>query len=675
LSPLEQDVIAFFDASGPLARLGRPYVPRPGQIAMAQAIAQAIEAGEPLVVEAGTGIGKTYAYLAAALLSGRRTLVSTATQALQDQLFERDLPAVREALGLPLRTALLKGRGSYLCLHRLEQARQALDEAGPGTLAVLARIETWAQHTRSGDLAEVAGLDATSPLRPLVSSNRDNCLGSPCPRFRECHVHQARREALAADVVVVNHHLFFADMAVRQSGVAELLPSAGLVVFDEAHQLQDTGAQFLGLQLGSTQLLDLARDALRHGLQLARGLADWPTLAGALEQAVQDLGLAATLDRRQTTRRNWVGEAPEGLAPEDWRAALDGVVLALRELGLGLQTVDEIAPDLRRLAERCGTLSARLQDLREPPAEWRAARWIELASGLRLMLSPLDIGPIFRSRVLEREGARGSAWVFTSATLGTDDALSWFTTPMGLQDARVLRVPSPFDHAAQAALYLPADLPTPSDPAHSEVVARHTWAWAKRLGGRTLVLTTTLRALRRVGELLTQWSAEPGTGPQLEVLVQGQGGRHELLRRFERAALPGVPGAVLVASASFWEGVDLPGDALQLVVIDKLPFPPPDDPLVQARCHHIEQAGGAPFNRYFLPEAAVALKQGAGRLIRSEHDRGVLVVCDVRLLGKGYGRRLLAGLPPMRRVPDAQAMEAELDALLTTASTTARPSA
>lgn len=670
MSPLEHEVAAFFAAEGPLSRQGGRYRPRAGQLAMAQAVARAIDSRGILAVEAGTGVGKTYAYLVPALLSGRRVLVSTATKALQDQLFNRDLPAMLAATGLPLRTALLKGRSSYLCQHRLEQARQWVPPGQRHTLSWLARIETWATQTRSGDLAEVPGLDDRSAVVPLVTSTRENCLGSNCPQFRECHVNTARREALAADLVVINHHLFFADVAVRESGVAELLPSVDLVVFDEAHQLNEIGVMFLGLQLSSGHLMDLARDALAYGLQGARGQHDWSSLCAGLEHAVQELRLQLGPQRGSGGRRRWMRAVPDGLDAVDWPHGLAGLEQALGSMHEALAAVAETSPDLARASERAQELLERLHAICEPDGSFDAARWVEQGAGFRLVLTPLDVAQAFKDKVLQRPGAAGATWVFTSATLGTDEALSWFTGPLGLAGQPTLRVSSPFDYPHQASLFVPPELPPPSDPGHTDAVARRVHEWSRRLGGRTLVLTTTLRAVQGIAERLRQWQQDSPAG--LDVLVQGESSKRELLAAFERAAGVGGRGAVLVASASFWEGVDLPGDVLQLVVIDKLPFPPPDDPLVEARCQRIEGGGGSAFAAYSLPEAAIALKQGAGRLIRSESDRGALVVCDVRLRRMGYGKKLLAGLPPMRWLETEAELETLLGELVTTASTTAR---
>ncbi|MBS0316230.1 MAG: ATP-dependent DNA helicase [Proteobacteria bacterium] len=622
-----------------------------------------VEDGGALVVEAGTGVGKTFAYLVPALLSGERVLLSTATKTLQDQLFGRDLPRLIRSLGLPLRCALLKGRGSYLCLHRLDSARHDPALRQRAAQRDLAKIELWAQVTRSGDLAELPELDERSPLIPLVTSTRDNCLGAQCPKYRSCHVNLARREALAADVVVINHHLFFADLAVRESGMAELLPSVRIAVFDEAHQLNETGVQFLGVRLGTGQLLDFAHDLLAAGLQFARGLVDWQAVAAALEQATRELRLCAGGRSAGGSRLAWNEAAPEGLSAPVWTAALAALRQALARALEALDPVVESAPDFARLAERAAQLAERAEHFAEA-CEPPAVRWVEAGAQLRLIESPLDIADTMRDRVLRQgleqpdaEPPRRS-WIFTSATLGDEARLRWFTEPCGLADAEVLRLGSPFDYEARAAVYVPQQLARPGDPDHSLQVAALVEAAARQLGGRTLVLTTTLRALRSIGDALQQRLGFEGG---IEVLMQGQGPKRQLMERFRQGSGAG-RGCVLVASASFWEGVDVPGDALQLVVIDKLPFPPPGDPLVQARARRLELDGRSPFNDYFVPEAAVALKQGAGRLIRSESDRGVLVICDPRLASMGYGRRLLAALPPMRRLrSEAEFLQALID--------------
>lgn len=660
---LQQAVQTAFDAGGALAGAADDFRSRDGQTRLALAVARTVEQGGVLVAEAATGVGKTFAYLVPALLSGERVLLSTATKTLQDQLFGRDLPRVAQALGVPVRTALLKGRASYLCLHRLGFAGQTVDAREPRLRHALAKVERWAHTTRTGDLAELPGLDERSPVIPLVTSTRENCLGAECPQFRACHVNLARRQAMAADVVVINHHLFFADLAVRESGMAELLPSARVAIFDEAHQLNETGIQFLGQHLATGQLLDLARDLLGAGLQHARGLADWMVLAGGIETAARDLRLAAG-SARAGTRLRWLGVAPDGIDDAEWQRSLARLGGALVQAAQALDMVTELAPDLTRLHERATVLAARVERF-GAPCEPALVRWADVGAGLRLVESPLDIAETVRTRLLaapDGEGP-GRAWVFVSATLGDDARLSWFTQPCGLEQAEVMRIGSPFDYARQAALYVPTHLARPADAAHSTQVARLAGDAAQRLGGRTMVLTTTLRALRSIGDALADRFG-PGSG--IEVLVQGALPKRVLMERFRQGNANGEPGCVLVASASFWEGVDMPGEALQLVVIDKLPFPPPGDPLVEARCRRLEAEGRSPFADYSVPEAAVALKQGAGRLIRRETDTGLLVICDTRLATMGYGRRLLAALPPMRRLTTPAELDAALDALAAT---------
>ena len=615
-------------------------MPRPQQDRLALRIAEAIDSREALVAEAGTGVGKTFAYLVPLLLSGRRALVSTATKSLQDQLFLRDLPKLCDVLGLPTRLALLKGRASYLCRWRLQQAQHGAQLPDRFAVRALQCVAVWAQGTATGDLAEIEGLDERSPVIPLVTSTRDNCLGTDCPEYRACHVMQARREAMAADVVVVNHHLFFADLTLRDSGVAELLPTVDVAVFDEAHQLVEAGVQFLGTQLASGVALELARDALAAGLQHARGLLPWADLQAALERAARELRLAAAGPLRGDSagrgviKRRW----------EDCESALAGALPALadaaRELADALASVAETAPDFPRLEQRARTLAALAGHFGEE-AESGHVRWVDVTPHqARLVESPLDI----REMMQGQRASAPKAWVFTSATLGDDDALSWFTRRAGLEDAGTLRVGSPFDYAANARVWVPQRFPLPNAQAHPAAVGALAGRLARALGGRCFVLTTTLRVLPLVAEALA------AAAPELTLLVQGSEPRRALLQRFGDGR-----GAVLVGSASFWEGIDMPGDALQCVLIDKLPFPPPGDPLVEARVKQLRDEGRNPFDDYFVAEAAVSLKQGAGRLIRTETDRGLLVLCDPRLAQMRYGRRLLAALPPMGQLPDEAA--------------------
>jgi len=630
---LAEAVARAFAVDGPLARADPGFLPRPQQDQMAAQIAHAVQTRGTLVAEAGTGVGKTFAYLVPLLLSGKRALVSTATKSLQDQLFLRDLPRLAEALKVPLRLALLKGRASYLCRWRLQQAQVSGQLPDRFALRALNRVAIWAQGTRSGDLAEIEGLDERSPVIPLVTSTRENCLGTECPEHRNCHVMQARREAMAADLVVVNHHLFFADLALRDSGVAELLPTVDAAVFDEAHQLVEAGVQFLGTTLATGVALELGRDLLAAGLQHARGLQPWADLQLDVERASRELRLAAAGTHREvrgTLKLRWEERADELLEP------LRGLADAALAAAAAAAAVTETTPEFPKLEQRARALATLARRFAQDAAAGQV-RWVDLTpQQARLVESPLDI----RDMLTQQRAASSKAWIFTSATLGDDEGLSWFTATTGLEDAQRLRVGSPFDYAANARVWVPARLPLPNAAGHPAAVGALAARCAVALGGRTFVLTTTLRVLPLVAEALKAQALE--LGHELTVLVQGTEPRRALLQRFGDGR-----GSVLVGSASFWEGIDMPGDALQCVLIDKLPFPPPGDPLVEARVKQLREQGRNPFEDYFVAEAAVSLKQGAGRLIRTESDRGLLVLCDPRVRQMGYGRRLIAALPPM----------------------------
>ena len=653
---LEQAVVAAFDAGGPLARLDPGYKPREPQLQMSRAVARALSQRQALVVEAGTGVGKTFAYLVPTLLAGSRALISTATKSLQDQLFLRDLPRLTQALNTPVRLALLKGRSSYLCLHRMKEARVSGEFPDRRTALTLARVERWALGTTSGDFAEIDGLDERSPIIPIVSSSRENCLGQDCPDWKACYVVKARREAMEADIVVVNHHLFFADATLRDSGVAELLPSVEIAIFDEAHQLAEAGVQFLGTVLGTAALIDFARDLLAQGLAHARGVHDWQGLHAAVEKSARELRLAAA-GPLATAGRELRGTLKLGWLERSGSAALATALLGVEQaVGASLEAltaVRDASPEFARLCERAQELRDLARGFAAEP-DAGDVRWIDIGPhSARLVESPLDIREAMQQQLEGPQGA-GKAWVFTSATLGDDEGLSWFTEPAGLTGAEVLRVGSPFDYPAHARLYVPRGFPKPSEPEHPASVALLASRLARALGGRTFVMTTTLRNLQTVADALRE--RFEAAGDAITVLQQGAAPKRVLLQRFVDN-----PAAVLVGSASFWEGIDVPGDALQCVVIDKLPFPPPNDPLVQARVKRLEAEGRNAFADYFIAEAAIALKQGAGRLIRTETDRGLLVVCDPRMAGMNYGRRLRAALPPMAPV----ANEAEALAWLT----------
>jgi ATP-dependent DNA helicase DinG len=637
-----------FDSLGPLARELPAYRFRPQQLAMAEAVARAIAEGGQLLAEAGTGTGKTFAYLVPALLSGGKVVISTGTKTLQDQLFQRDLPIVRRALRLPLTVALLKGRANYICKHHLERVANGGTFASRADVRYLKRIETFAQSTTVGDKAELADVPDTASVWAQVTSTRDNCLGSECSHYDGCFVMNARREALAADVVVVNHHLFFADVMLRDEGLSELLPACNTVILDEAHQLPDTATLFFGEDLTAGQLAELAHDAEMEGLRAARDYSPLPAAAQALAQALRRLRLAVG---DVSTKLPQV----EALRNEAFVEALAGLARALESLIAELARQAERSEELAQCAQRSSELGARLARWRdaereEEGTEW--IRWVEVtASSWQLHASPLSVAEIFARHVT----SSARSWILTSATLAVGGDFGLYRRELGLDAAATGCWDSPFDYDKQALLYLPPGLPEPNSFEHTEAVVAAAVPVLRASRGRAFLLFTTLRALAHARERLAEALARESL--DFPLLVQGEGSRSELLARFRKLG-----NAVLMGSQSFWEGVDVQGPALSVVVIDKLPFAPPDDPLLAARLEHIARQGGSPFFDYQLPQAVISLKQGAGRLIRSEADRGVLMICDPRLAQKSYGRRLWQALPAMRRtreLADAVAFLAE----------------
>jgi ATP-dependent DNA helicase DinG len=610
---------------GPLAAAIAGFAVRPGQQAMAESIAEAITQRSALVCEAGTGVGKTFAYLVPALLSGRRVIVSTGTKTLQDQLFHRDLPVVRRALGVPVTVALLKGRANYLCAHRLQQA---LGEGSHprATQAALQKIHAWSSRTRSGDVAEVGEVAEDATVWPLVTSTAENCLGSECRHFQDCWVVRARRDAQGAEVVVVNHHLFLADAALKEGGFGDVLPGADAVIFDEAHQLPETAAQFFGSAFSSRQLIDLARDAVQAQVSEAGDATAIRDAAYQVEKGARDLRLALG---QGETRSEWstVRERPAV------GVAMGGLAASLQALQGHVEAMAERGPMLANAQKRCIQLTGQLRLFDGETGE-ETVRWFETyLRGFTLYATPLDIAPLFQQRV----GAQPCAQIFTSATLAVRDDFSYFTRQLGLEAASTQCVESPFDYAHQALLYLPGIALDPRQPGYTEAVIETALPVLEASRGRAFLLFTSHRALREAHDLLRARVDFP-------LFAQGELPRGELLQRFRAT-----PNSVLLGTASFWEGVDVRGEALSCVIIDKLPFAAPDDPMTQARIRALTRRGVNAFRDYQLPEAVIALKQGVGRLIRDVHDRGVLCLCDPRLRSKPYGKVFLGSLPAMRR--------------------------
>ncbi len=601
---------------------------------MAMQIAEALRDNQQLVVEAGTGTGKTFAYLVPALLSGGKIIISTGTKALQDQLFERDLPAVREALGLPVTIALLKGRANYVCHYHLEHALEDGRFTSRQEVAHLRAIGRFAKASKTGDKARLAAVPEDSPAWAAATSTRENCLGQECPHHTECFVLAARREALAADVVVVNHHLFFADLMLRDEGAGELLPACNAVIFDEAHQLPEVASLFFGESLGTGSLLDLARDAR---LEAVAGAPDYPVLQDAIrvfDKTARDLRLSVSAENAR------LAAAPL-LLEKNFQDALAALADALSVLGEHLKSQAERSEGLSSCHERSFDLASRLERWRKAADETQI-RWVEVYThSLSLNLTPLDVADIFRRQL---EG-HARAWIFTSATLAIGRDFTHYCGELGLTPAKTGYWGSPFDYARNALLYAPLAMPDPNSPQYTDAVVEAALPVLVASGGRAFVLCTSLRAMRRIHELLQD--RLPREGHDFPLLLQGEMAKTELLARFRSLG-----NAILVASQSFWEGIDVRGEALSLVIIDKLPFAPPDDPVMSARIEQIRRSGKNPFMDYQLPRTVINMKQGAGRLIRDEQDRGVLMICDPRLVGKHYGRRIWQSLPPMRRSRD-----------------------
>ena len=627
---MSTEVERFFSEQSPLAAKVASFRPRGQQRDMALAVAEAIRDNAILVAEAGTGTGKTFAYLVPALLAGGKVIVSTGTKNLQDQLFQKDLPTVRDALKAPVSVALLKGRANYVCHYHLERALSDGRFVTREDVKHLGKIAQYAKVTQSGDRSGLADVPENAPIWMQVTSTRDNCLGQECPQHKECFVLKARKEAMEADVVVVNHHLFFADVMLRDEGVAELLPACNTVIFDEAHQLPETASMFFGESISTSQLLDLARDTRLEAAASARDFSSLPTATDALDKAARDLRLAFKKEGRlpATATAQFKDFAPALKTLEEKLANLNGLLESQAERSEGL--------------EKCWQRNTELlQKIREWKSEEQAdsVRWLEVFHhSVQLNITPLSIAEIFAKQI----GGNPRAWIFTSATLAVKQNFGHYQAEMGLAEARTSCWDSPFNYSEQALLYVPQDMPEPNTPNYTDAVVQAALPLIEASKGRAFLLFTSLRAMQRAHEILT--AEFDRRGLHYPLMLQGEGSRNELLARFREHG-----NAVLLGSQSFWEGVDVRGEALSLVVIDKLPFAPPDDPVLAARIAELNKQGRNAFMEYQLPRAVINLKQGAGRLIRDETDRGVLMICDPRLIAKQYGRRIWQSLPPFRR--------------------------
>jgi ATP-dependent DNA helicase DinG len=623
-----------FGDVGVLSRSIPGYRLRKQQLEMAHAVLGAIEQSSILIAEAGTGTGKTFAYLVPALTHGGKVIISTGTKTLQDQLFDRDIPMVRKALSAPVTVALLKGRANYICHHHLERAKVDGRFESPGDVVHLATIDSYARVSKSGDRSGLAEVPEDASVWPSVTSTRENCLGGDCAYHSKCFVLEARKQALEADVVVVNHHLFFADLVLRDEGAGELLPACNTVIFDEAHQLPETASLFFGDNVSSNQLVELGRDTRLEAATSAASAGGLTETAHAVEKAARDLRLQFP---REAGRKTY-NQAHEVV---DFASALERIEETLRELIVQLEAQAEHSEALHHLWERATALLAMIEEWRDEDDAERV-RWLEVFAGsVHLNSTPLSVADIFRNQLT----GNPRAWIFTSATLSVRQSFSHYQAQLGLEAAETMAWDSPFDYKNQALLYVPADMPDPNSNGYTEAVVSAALPLIEAAAGRTFFLFTSLRAMRAARELLLLGMRTAGV--DYPVMMQGDGSRSELLERFRHLG-----NAILLGSQSFWEGVDVRGEALSLVIIDRLPFAPPDDPVLAARISKITREGRNAFMEYQLPEAAINLKQGAGRLIRDETDRGALMICDPRLISKPYGRRIWQSLPPMHRTRD-----------------------
>jgi len=643
----EQTIRSVFEQDGILAGQIEGYSARAQQLEMALAIENAIQHNKQLVAEAGTGTGKTFAYLVPALLSGGKVIISTGTKTLQDQLFSRDLPNVRNALKVPVTVAILKGRANYVCHYHLERAGLDGRFTSREEASYIPIIKTFAENSTSGDKAELVEVPENALVWQSVTSTRDNCLGQDCSFYKDCFVMEARKKALAADVVVVNHHLFFADVMLRDEGVAELLPSANTVIFDEAHQLPEVAGLFFGEDISTSQLIELARDCTTAYISVAKDCAALGDAIPLLEKACKDFRLIFAYEGSRLP-------AQKALALKGFEEAFGFMQAKLVALTEVLETQAARDPLLEKCWQRGEALMAQLSNWHQAK-NTNLVRWVEVfTQSVQLHATPLSVADGFGKQL----NAQPRAWIFTSATLAVKSDFSHYQAQMGLQNAEAGYWQSPFDYGNQALLYAPADMPDPNSPSYTAAVAAVSLPVIQASRGRAFVLCTSLKAMREIHALLKEAFAE--NGMEYPLLIQGESTRTELLERFRHHG-----NAVLVGSQSFWEGVDVRGEALSVVIIDKLPFAPPDDPVLSARIDKLNAEGKNAFMEYQLPYSVITLKQGAGRLIRDEHDRGVLVICDPRLITKSYGRRIWQSLPPFKRTRTLADVETFFEAPLT----------
>lgn len=628
----QQTVAEVLGNNGLISQVIDGFTPRAGQQQLAEAILDTIQNEGRLIAEAGTGIGKTFAYLVPLIMSGVKALVSTGTRHLQDQLYFKDLPVVVKALDVSINLALLKGRANYLCVHRLNNAEH-MEFMNKDTRMELFQVKEWARHTEAGDIAELDSVPEDARVWSMVTSTTDNCLGSECPQYEECHVVKARRKAQQADIVVVNHHLLLSDMALKEEGFGELLPEVEAFVIDEAHQLADVASNFFGQSVSSRQIMLLANDVIAEQMADAPDMADLRSLAQELIEAGKAMRLAFGVE---TSKDAW----PKIMFKPSIKSALDALLGKFEELNVQLELAADRGKGLENCYQRSLQILARLtqfQQKREETIDW----YETYTKSFILHQTPLDLSERFQQQMQSYD----AAWIMTSATLQVGGAFEHFASRLGMEEYQQGIWQSPFDYQHRSLLYLPEDLPEPSDARYTQQLMQKMLPVIAASEARTFLLFTSYRAMNEAFEFLRQRINYP-------IFVQGEKPKHQLLSAFKEAGK-----AVLLGTSSFWEGVDVRGDALTCVMIDKLPFASPGDPVLQARMDLIRQNGGNPFMDFQLPTAVISLKQGAGRLIRGQQDYGVLVIGDPRVMSKRYGKTFIKSLPEMPVTQSLQAVE------------------
>lgn len=637
---MKQTVQQCFSDQGALAKAIPGFKARQSQLDMANAVAATIKDKKQLVVEAGTGTGKTFAYLAPAMLEGKKVIVSTGTKALQEQLFHRDLPLVKQAIKPRMKTALLKGRANYLCLYRMDQYGQHPPFDDDDFVTDLSKVRRWSSETDSGDLGELTSIEENSRVIPFVTSSVDNCLGKDCPNIGDCHVLEARKKALDADLIVVNHHLFFADMSLKDTGFGELIPDADVIIFDEAHQIPDIAAEYFGEHFSSRQVFELCKDIQAEYQVNLRDVSQLNKAAQNLEKNILDMRLVFAIDPE---KGNWRDKSKQDNIQEAMRLVHKSFDFLYDVLKMVVSRTEAIDSCFERLCLLRGKFD-RVNNIQESGYSY----WYDTTKRhFTLHTTPLSIADKFGSFVNESE----ASWVFTSATVSVDEEFAHFTSLLGLPDARTQILGSPFDYQKQALFCVPRYFPEPNDKAAVRAFAELALELIEASKGRAFLLFTSHRVMSLVGQMLDG-------NTKLPLLMQGTTSKRLLLEKFTK-----LKHAVLLGTSSFWEGVDVRGDALSLVMIDKLPFASPDEPLLQARMEDCKLKGQDPFQQVQIPQAVISLKQGVGRLIRDVTDSGALVICDPRLVTRQYGEVFMRSLPEMRRTRDTDLVKQFLTTL------------